>query len=94
MTTTMIDQSIDHLDFTITDQGPGQLTHIVYVPPEVTETATAYVLGARINGTPIEALCGYTWVPHRDPSQFPVCQECVDLFVANVADGQGGLPDA
>lgn len=34
---------------------------------------------AIINGTPIEALCGYTWVPGRDPQRYPICSRCEDL---------------
>ena len=41
------------------------VAHIVKVGPG--ETAAAKVLEARINGTPIEALCGHVWVPSRDP---------------------------
>lgn len=44
------------------------------------ETAAAHVLRARINGTPVTALCGFTWVPHRQASKLPVCQECRDIY--------------
>lgn len=39
---------------------------------KVTES---YVLG-----TPIIALCGKKWVPSRDPSKYPVCPTCKELF--------------
>lgn len=52
--------------------------HIVKVGPG--ESATAKVLEARINGTPIEALCGHVWVPARDPKQLPVCQSCKEVY--------------
>lgn len=42
--------------------------------------AEAIVLEARVNGTPITALCGYTWVPSRDPQRHPVCPKCVEMF--------------
>ena len=54
------------------------VAHIVKVEPG--ESAAAKVLDARINGTPIEALCGYVWVPGRDPRQLPVCQACKDVY--------------
>lgn len=38
------------------------------------------MLAARIEGTPIEALCGHVWVPSRDPKQLPVCQRCKDIY--------------
>ena len=50
-----------------TETEDGPVAHIVKVGPG--EDATAKVLDARINGTPIEALCGHVWVPARDPRQ-------------------------
>jgi hypothetical protein len=39
-------------------------------------TPAAAVTEAMINGTPVTALCGYTWVPSRDPDRYPLCQRC------------------
>ena len=33
-----------------------------------------------IYGTPLEALCGYVWVPSRDPKQLPVCEDCKSIY--------------
>ena len=44
------------------------------------ENAAAKVLEARINGTPGEALCGFVWVPSRDPKQLPICEECKSVY--------------
>jgi hypothetical protein len=52
--------------------------HIVRVEPG--ESAVAKVIEARIYGTPIEALCGFVWVPSRDPKTLPVCQECKSIY--------------
>jgi hypothetical protein len=52
--------------------------HIVKTLPG--ESAAAKVLEARINGTPLEALCGHVWVPSRDPQQLPLCQQCKDVY--------------
>lgn len=52
--------------------------HIVKVEPG--ESAVAKVTEARIYGTPIEALCGFRWVPSRDPKQLPLCQECKSVY--------------
>jgi hypothetical protein len=59
---------------------PGQPAnaHIVKVGPG--ESAAAKVLEARIYGTPVEALCGYVWVPSRDPKQLPLCEECKSIY--------------
>jgi len=52
--------------------------HIVKTEPG--ENAAAKVLEARIYGTPLEALCGFVWVPSRDPKQLPVCEECKAIY--------------
>ncbi len=35
---------------------------------------------AAVLGTPVTALCGKKWVPHRDPSRYPVCPRCRELY--------------
>lgn len=52
--------------------------HIVKTEPG--ESAAAKVLEARIYGTPLEALCGHTWVPSRDPKQLPLCEACKSIY--------------
>jgi len=54
--------------------------HIVLPPGELTETPGAYVMRARVEGFPIVALCGYTWIPRRSVQGLPVCQECKDIY--------------
>ena len=61
-----------------TETGEPTVAHIVKVGRG--ESAAAKVLEARINGTPIEALCGHVWVPARDPKQLPVCQACKEVY--------------
>jgi hypothetical protein len=61
-----------------TQPGEPSVAHIVKTAKG--ETAAAKVLEARINGTPLEALCGHVWVPSRDPRQLPVCQACRDIY--------------
>ncbi len=34
---------------------------------------------ALVNGTPVTALCGKTWVPSRDPQRYPICPTCKEL---------------
>lgn len=31
-------------------------------------------------GIPLQALCGKVWVPNRDPSKFPICPECKEIY--------------
>ena len=86
---TTIEQQTDETEQT--EDGP--VAHIVKTKPG--ESATAKVLEARVEGTPIEALCGHVWVPSRDPKQLPVCQRCKDIYgmyrVFN--DGLNETPD-
>lgn len=65
-------------DETTDETDPGQVAHIVRVGPG--EDAAAKVLEARVTGTPIEALCGYVWVPEKDPKRLPVCQACKEVY--------------
>jgi len=64
--------------------------HIVKVEPG--ESAAAKIVEARIYGTPVEALCGHTWVPSRDPKQLPLCGECKAIYEMYRAFN-GNLPD-
>lgn len=38
------------------------------------------VMQALVEGIPIMALCGKVWIPHRDPSKYPVCPTCEEIF--------------
>ncbi len=38
------------------------------------------ILPSTVEGTPLEALCGKKWIPTRDPSKFPVCPECKEIY--------------
>jgi hypothetical protein len=38
------------------------------------------ILESAVNGTPVRALCGKKWVPGRDPSRFPVCPTCKEIY--------------
>ena len=60
--------------------GKPLVAHIVKTGDN--ESAAAKVLEARINGTPLEALCGHVWVPSRDPQA-----------IADVSGLQGDLRD-
>jgi len=66
----------------VTDATPDtedpKSAHIVKVEPG--ESAVAKVMEARIYGTPVEALCGFVWVPSRDPKQLPMCEECKSVY--------------
>ena len=77
----------------VPETGEPIVAHIVKTKPG--ENAAAKVLEARINGTPIEALCGHVWVPSRDPKQVPMCQKCKDIYKTYrmFNDGLGETPN-
>ena len=58
--------------------GEPSVAHIVKTEPG--EDAAAKVLEARIQGTPLEALCGHVWVPSRDPRSLPLCEACKEIY--------------
>ncbi|MDO5494498.1 MAG: DUF3039 domain-containing protein [bacterium] len=41
---------------------------------------------SQASGRPVVALCGKVWTPKRDPSKYPVCPECKEIY----AKLQGG----
>lgn len=82
-----------------TTNDPGNAAHIVMVPPgEDDQTPQAYVLRATVEGFPVTALCGYTWVPGKDPRSLAVCSPCKEMYeadpFANDPEARGELPDA
>lgn len=40
-----------------------------------------------VEGTPIKALCGKTWVPSRDPQRYPRCERCQEILAQYLARG-------
>ncbi len=43
---------------------------------------------AMVNGTPVVALCGKVWIPHRNPDRYPVCPECKEIW-SSLHSGKG-----
>lgn len=61
-----------------TETEDGDCAHIVRTEPG--ESAAAKILEARVLGIAIEALCGYTWVPQKNPEGKPVCSKCKEIY--------------
>jgi len=49
------------------------------------------ILESAMSGKPVIALCGKVWVPGRDPSKFPVCPVCKEIYegLRDPQDGDG-----
>lgn len=62
---------------------PPKVAHIVKVDSH--ESGLAKVTEARVNGTPLEALCGAIFVPSQDPTKLPRCEPCQDAYKMYVA---------
>lgn len=62
-------------------QDENRMAHIV--GPIYTDhrkiTGGERITEAMVNGTPVEALCGFIFVPSRDPNNYPPCQACVEV---------------
>jgi hypothetical protein len=39
----------------------------------------AKVTEGYVMGTPVVAICGKVFVPHRDPQKYPLCKQCQDV---------------
>ncbi|PWD50200.1 DUF3039 domain-containing protein [Serinibacter arcticus] len=56
------------------------------------------ILASAMSGEPVIALCGKIWLPTRDPSRFPVCPACKEIYAgmhggsgdSGGSDGSGG----
>jgi hypothetical protein len=64
------------------ESGNGKLTHII--APKIDGEgnlvdAHVLVMESRINGTMLEALCGWKWVPQDNPDKYPICGICKDI---------------
>lgn len=58
-----------------TDTGSGT-PHYAHIVRRTKSDAEAEVTEAHVFGTELVALCGYRWVPSRDPVGLPVCPAC------------------
>ncbi len=59
------------------DLDEPRVAHIVARGDDGTD-AEAIITEALIEGTPVVALCGATFVPSRDPKKLPMCHACDD----------------
>lgn len=38
------------------------------------------IVRSNVEGVEVEALCGKRWIPHRDPSRYPICRTCEEIM--------------
>lgn len=46
------------------------------------------ITAAAVSGAPVVALCGKVWSPNRDPSKYPICPACKEIYESMT--GKGG----
>lgn len=88
--------TLDLVQTNTTDE-PTEAAHIVMTPPKWQPlTPQAYVMLARVEGFPVTALCGHTWIPEKDPAPLPVCSSCLEIYQqpGKHRDERDELPDA
>ncbi|PHP52291.1 DUF3039 domain-containing protein [Actinomyces ruminis] len=47
------------------------------------------IAAAAATGRPVVALCGKVWTPGRDPSKYPVCPTCKEIYEQMRPGGNG-----
>ena len=73
-----LDERVDERTDEDLKTGKPKVAHIIKTEPG--ESAVAKATEARIYGFPVEALCGETFVPQRDPKKLPLCQVCKEIY--------------
>lgn len=76
-TVTITEQELKLSDDT---DDPDQVAHFVDQRPVEQGGKGQDIAIAMILGIEVEALCGYRWVPYRDPTGKPVCKSCIDAY--------------
>ena len=59
------------LDFKEDDGGHDRFAH--YIKKEK-------IVESAVTGKAVRALCGKKWIPSRDPSKYPICPACKEIF--------------
>lgn len=83
---TFISSEIEIVPFKDVDDGKNHKTHIINPSlnthiwmPNMTSKDIVDI--ARLTGQSITALCGYTWIPKRNPEKYDICKECMNIAV-------------
>lgn len=76
---TQLDERTDTTTVTETENDKPLLAHIIDRGND-SRPAGAIVLEAHVLGLTLTALCGYTWVPCRNPEDLDVCPKCLEMY--------------
>lgn len=94
MTNTQISEitEVDIVPYEDANDDKEHLTHVVDVLNNLHlwkpgMTAQDIVDIARMTGQEVESLCGYRWIPQRNPEKYPVCQICMDVAGMIIREG-------
>lgn len=80
-----VDKHIDVEVLPYDESGPGDhRTHIVNPPNNIHiwregMSAQDVVDVARVKGLKVKALCGYQWIPKRNPEKYDACEACIKI---------------
>lgn len=66
--------------------GKPEVAHII-ASRNPDESAIDLVMESRVYGTPLEAICGETFVATKDAKKLPVCSRCKELYHSVHPDG-------
>ena len=72
---TVTTETLTQPETTLDSTNPRDCAHIVDQRDPANDVATAI-----IEGREVTALCGYTWIPYREPKGRPVCETCVEVY--------------
>jgi hypothetical protein len=75
MTSLPTTETLSEPDTTLDSNDPADCAHIVDQRDPANDIATAVVEGREVT-----ALCGYRWIPYREPNGRPVCEPCVEAY--------------
>ncbi len=67
----------DLLEKPLTDKSKTDNSDIVAHYADAAKVTEGYIMG-----TPVIALCGKVFIPHRDPLKLRVCPECKEILDA------------
>jgi len=86
MTDTLLEADVESvvIPYEDTEDGDEHHTHLINPPNNLHiwlpgMSIQEVVNIARTTGQVVVALCGYTWVPKRNPEKYDACSKCISV---------------